>query len=253
MARTTGDRAQKIRSTTSPIRTKSNPEHGIPSHLEAVPNLKNIDVKIIDQGTELAGTLTLPSPCRGIVIFAHGSGSSRLSPRNTRVARQLNQGQLGTLLFDLLSWDEAQDRENIFDIPFLARRLLAATQWIRSQSELKDLSLGYFGASTGGGAALWAAAEIGNPIQAIVSRGGRPDLAMPRLGEILAPTLLIVGEYDGTVLALNQKALAQLKKGCLITIPGATHLFEEAGALDSVSDQAKQWFIAHFPPNAQIR
>ena len=206
------------------------------------------DIEITDQSIVLPGTLTIPSHCLGLIIFAHGSGSSRLSPRNLRVADHLNHDRLGTLLFDLLTWDEAQDRENVFDIQFLARRLIAATQWARDQEITKNLPIGYFGASTGAGAALWAAAEQGQPIQAIVSRGGRPDLALPRLKCVTVPTLLIVGGKDEIVISLNQKALKHLKQGSLVTIPGASHLFEEAGALDSVAEQARKWFTTYFHP-----
>jgi putative phosphoribosyl transferase len=162
------------------------------------------------------------------------------------VADHLNRDQLGTLLFDLLTWDEAQDRENVFDIQFLASRLLAAVRYVTSQSISKDLPLGFFGASTGAGAALWAAADLGQSIQAVVSRGGRPDLALPRLNEVTAPTLLIVGGADDVVIALNQRALKSLKQGSMVIIPEANHLFEEPGALDQVSEHARRWFLTHF-------
>ncbi len=204
------------------------------------------EVEIIDHSTRLPGTLVVPAHCHGIVIFAHGSGSSRLSPRNIRVADHLNRDQLGTLLFDLLTWDEAQDRENVFDIQFLASRLAAAVRLVTSQSVCKDLPLGFFGASTGAGAALWAAADLGQSIKAVVSRGGRPDLALPRLNEVTAPTLLIVGGADDVVIALNQRALKSLKQGSMVIIPKATHLFEEPGALDQVSEHARRWFLTHF-------
>ncbi len=203
------------------------------------------EVEIIDHSTRLPGTLVVPVHCHGIVIFAHGSGSSRLSPRNIRVADHLNRDQLGTLLFDLLTWDEAQDRENVFDIQFLASRLLAAVRYVTSQSVSKDLPLGFFGASTGAGAALWAAADLGQSIKAVVSRGGRPDLALPRLNEVTAPTLLIVGGADDVVITLNQRALKSLKQGSMVIIPEATHLFEEPGALDQVSEHASRWFLTH--------
>ncbi len=203
------------------------------------------DIEIVDRSVVLPGTLVVPSQCRGMVVFAHGSGSSRLSPRNVRVSEYLNEGRLGTLLFDLLTWDEAQDRENVFDIELLADRLVAATRWVKSQEISKDLPVGYFGASTGGAAALWAAAELGSMIQAVVSRGGRPDLALPRLSEVTAPTLLIVGGNDDIVIAMNQKALKKLKQASLVIIPGATHLFEQPGALDAVSEHARKWFTTY--------
>ncbi len=212
------------------------------------------EVEVTDGSVCLPGHLVLPSDPRGIVIFAHGSGSSRLSPRNLQVAQALNQGGLGTLLFDLLTLDEAEDRENVFDIPFLASRLGIATawiiqwqrQWIKNQSLRAKLPLGYLGASTGGGAALWAAADLCDKISAVVSRGGRPDLAISRLREVIAPTLLIVGGDDESIIEMNQEALKYLTTGKLVIVPGATHLFEEPGTLEAVSEHAKKWFIQHF-------
>jgi putative phosphoribosyl transferase len=192
---------------------------------------------------ELPGDLATPSQASGAVIFAHGSGSSRLSPRNIQVARSLNQAGLATLLFDLLAVSEAADRDKVFDIALLAARLAAATDWLRGQREVRDLPLGYFGASTGAAAALWAAGEPGARVAAIVSRGGRPDLAGPRLGAVTAPTLLIVGGDDEVVLDLNRRAQRALS--CVsevAVIPGATHLFEEPGALEQVADLARDWF-----------
>jgi pimeloyl-ACP methyl ester carboxylesterase len=203
-----------------------------------------IEVQILPVGLE--GTLALPQGAGALVVFAHGSGSSRLSPRNARVAEALREHRLGTLLFDLLSEEEAEDRKKVFDIPLLAERLLLATRWIGQRQETRDLPLGYFGASTGAAAALVAAARAEREIGAIVSRGGRPDLARSALSQVRAPTLLIVGSRDPTVLDLNQAALAELR--CpkeLAVVPGATHLFEEPGALEEVMALASHWFADH--------
>jgi putative phosphoribosyl transferase len=192
----------------------------------------------------LPGDLDVPQSARGVVLFAHGSGSSRLSPRNRQVARRLNQAGLATLLFDLLTPAEADDRANVFDIELLATRLVAATRWLQAQPDTQALSLGYFGASTGAAAALWAAADLGTAIGAVVSRGGRPDLAGARLGAVTAPTLLLVGSRDEVVLDLNRAARARLRCASeLVVVPGATHLFEEPGALDTVAHLAADWFI----------
>jgi len=203
------------------------------------------DVVVSAGPLRLPGHLVVPTAPRGIVIFAHGSGSSRYSPRNVQVARYLRTAGLGTLLFDLLMPEEAVDRANVFDIELLAVRLLAATRWLRSQPATAELPIGYFGASTGAAAALWAAAE--DPlVDAIVSRGGRPDLAGARLSAVDAPTLLIVGGDDLAVLRLNEEAAAQLR--CdhqLDVVAGATHLFEEPGALEQVADLARDWFLTH--------
>jgi putative phosphoribosyl transferase len=197
-------------------------------------------------GARLTGDLTLPPDVRGVVAFAHGSGSSRLSPRNVQVARRLNDSRLATLLFDLLTPAEAADRRNVFDIPLLAHRLQAATQWLRARPETVELPLGYFGASTGAAAALWAAAEPDDRVGAVVSRGGRPDLAEPRLALVEAPTLLVVGGADEVVLELNRRALDELRcERDLVVVPGATHLFEEPGALERLSDLASAWFVEH--------
>jgi len=200
---------------------------------------------IAADGAELEGDLTLPDTARGMVVFAHGSGSSRLSARNRAVARRLNADGLGTLLFDLLTDEEGRDRRLVFDIELLAARLAAATIRLRTLPETVALPVGYFGASTGAAAALWAAAD--NPgVRAIVSRGGRPDLAGPKLDAVRAPTLLIVGGADETVLELNERARAALRCPSELTvIPGATHLFEEPGALEQVSDHAAGWFRRH--------
>ncbi|MGA3219798.1 MAG: alpha/beta family hydrolase [Acidimicrobiales bacterium] len=199
----------------------------------------------------LGGHLRVPEGATGLVIFAHGSGSSRHSPRNQSVAEVLNNAGLATLLFDLLTSDEEGDRARVFDIELLADRLRAVTRWLEAQPEAKGARVGYFGASTGAGAALWAAAQPGSAIAAVVSRGGRPDLAGPRLADVRSPTLLIVGGRDEVVLELNRDARAQL--GCLsrlAVVAGATHLFEEPGALEEVGRLAADWFGRHLAPSA---
>ncbi|WP_073947517.1 phosphoribosyltransferase family protein [Streptomyces kebangsaanensis] len=194
----------------------------------------------------LGGHLTVPPGATGVVVFAHGSGSGRRSPRNRFVAAGLNEAGLGTLLFDLLTEEEAEDRANVFDTALLAARLTDATAWLRAQPAAEGLAVGYFGASTGAAAALRAAAEPGARIAAVVSRGGRPDLAEPRLPAVTAPTLLIVGGADLTVLDLNRQARARLHcESRLTTVPGATHLFEEPGALEAVTELARDWFTDH--------
>lgn len=180
------------------------------------------------------------------MLFAHGSGSSRLSPRNRKVAAALQERGLGTLLFDLLTETEASDRARVFDIPLLAERLLDATRWLASEAETESLEVGYFGASTGAAAALVAAARSERPIAALVSRGGRPDLAGDALRAVETPTLLIVGGHDPEVLDLNRAALAELRgEKELSVIPGATHLFEEPGALEAAMEQAGDWLVRH--------
>lgn len=198
-------------------------------------------------GKLLQGTLTLPSEARGVVLFAHGSGSSRHSPRNRQVADAIVQAGVGTLLFDLLTREEEEEeaytRHLRFDIDMLAGRLAEATAWLGEQEETRELRAGYFGASTGGGAALVAAARLGAQVGAVVSRGGRPDLAGPMLPKVTAPTLLIVGGRDTPVITLNEDAFAKLR--CtkeLRIVPGATHLFEEAGTLEQVAALAADWF-----------
>jgi putative phosphoribosyl transferase len=194
------------------------------------------------------GYLTAPQAGHGIVVFAHGSGSGRDSPRNQFVARALQKSGLGTLLLDLLTEAEASDRANVFDIELLADRLRQATDWLVQQEPRQEgqTAIGYFGASTGAGAALVAAADAPQPIKAIVSRGGRPDLAGDRLGRVTAPTLLIVGGADTQVLALNRRALEAIPaEKRLSVVPGATHLFEEPGALEQVVDLASRWFETH--------
>jgi putative phosphoribosyl transferase len=194
----------------------------------------------------LEGILDIPASARGIVLFAHGSGSSRLSPRNNYVAEALRQVGLATLLFDLLSDEEAADRAKVFDIRLLAERLRHATDWVGEDTESGALRIGYFGASTGAGAALVADALSEAEIGAIVSRGGRPDLAEDALTKVRAPTLLIVGSLDTTVLELNQAALARLEcEKRLAVVPSATHLFEEPGTLDQVIALAQKWFTDH--------
>jgi len=194
----------------------------------------------------LAGYLTVPENAPGIVVFAHGSGSSRHSPRNRRVAGILNGAGLGTLLVDLLTPEEERDRANVFDIGLLAGRLAEVTRWLRAQPSAAHAAIGYFGASTGAAAALWAAAEPGADIAAVVSRGGRPDLARPRLAAVTAPTLLIVGGRDEVVLDLNRRAQAELRcENDLAVVPGATHLFEEPGTLDAAAGLARDWFLSH--------
>jgi putative phosphoribosyl transferase len=216
------------------------------------PPLRDEEVEVWAGSTRLAGHLTLPERSLGIVVFAHGSGSSRHSPRNRSVARVLNDAGLGTFLFDLLTPAEEFDRENVFDIELLAGRLAGVTAWLRTQPEGEDARVGYFGASTGAGAALWAAAEPGVDIAAVVSRGGRPDLAGPRLGAVRAPTLLIVGGRDPAVLEFNRRAQAQLHcESRVAVVPGATHLFEEPGTLDTAARLARDWFVTHFARRPQ--
>ena len=191
----------------------------------------------------LQGSLAVPGGASGIVLFAHGTASSRLSPRNMHVARALNEAGLATLLFDLLLPHEAQDRQRVFDISLLAGRLEEALDWIEEEETTTDLSVGLFGASTGAAAALTAAARRPELIKAVVSRGGRPDLAERVLARVRAPTLLIVGELDQVIIELNRRAMAQLTSPTRLEIvPGATHLFEEPGALDQVVTLATAWF-----------
>jgi len=206
-------------------------------------------------GMELEGDLTIPTGARGLVVFAHGSGSSRLSPRNQFVARELQQGNLATLLFDLLtSQEEEEDAITArlrFDIDLLGRRLVAVTDWLKQDSRSSALSIGYFGASTGAAAALIAAAARPSIVGAVVSRGGRPDLAPRALARVAAPTLLIVGGSDSVVLDLNRRALEQMRcEKRLEVVPGATHLFPEVGALEDVARLARDWFMAHLAREA---
>ncbi len=196
----------------------------------------------------LPGTLTLPSQARGLIVFAHGSGSSRFSARNVHVAQILQRSGLATVLFDLLTEDEAADRRYVFDIDLLATRLLAALDHLTQQPQWANLPIGLFGASTGAGAALVAAARRPDQVNAVVSRGGRPDLAGPSLPLVHAPTLLIVGGLDHEVIGLNELAMTRLRCAHeLRIVPGATHLFEESGTLDSAAAIACKWFLAHMP------
>jgi len=200
----------------------------------------------------LPGDLDMPAGSRALVVFAHGSGSSRLSSRNRWVAEVLQQHELSTLLFDLLDDDEAADRHKVFDIGLLSERVQQAIDWVAGQAALAGAHIGLFGASTGAAAALCAAAARPGSVAAVVSRGGRPDLAGASLAQVLAPTLLIVGGADREVLALNRQALRELRcEKRLEVVPGATHLFEEPGTLDSVAQLAADWFerhLGHRPP-----
>jgi len=212
----------------------------------ADPPARSQDVQPDAGAVRLAGYLTVPEGAPGIVVFAHGSGSSRHSLRNRYVAGVLSEAGLGTLLFDLLTPEEELDRANVFDIGLLARRLVQVTGWLRAQPRAAQAAIGYFGASTGAAAALRAAAEPGTDIAAVVSRGGRPDLARPRLAAVTAPTLLIVGGRDEVVLDLNRRAQAELRcENDLAVVPGATHLFDEPGTLAAAAGLARDWFITH--------
>lgn len=195
------------------------------------------------------GMLELPDEAVGLVLFAHGSGSSRHSPRNNFVAGVLRAAKVGTLLMDLLTPEEDTDYARRFDIGLLTRRLLDAARWVAEQGTTKSLPLGFFGASTGAAAALEAAAALGPQARAVVSRGGRPDLASPQaLASVCAPTLLLVGGYDDVVIDLNQQAYDRLRcKKELVIVPGATHLFEEPGTLEAVATRAAGWFAEHLP------
>jgi putative phosphoribosyl transferase len=204
------------------------------------------EVAVDADGLSMPGHLTAPDGASGIVIFAHGSGSSRLSPRNRFVADQLNDAALATLTFDLLTDAEASDRRNVFDITLLASRLAGAAEWVHRQPSVAGLPTALFGASTGAAAALVAASDPPVPIAAVVSRGGRPDLAGDHLGSVSAPTLLIVGADDTTVLELNRHAQQRLRcENRLAVVPGATHLFEEPGTLEVVARLAADWFVDH--------
>jgi putative phosphoribosyl transferase len=195
----------------------------------------------------LPGELTVPADAVGIAVFAHGTGSSRLSPRNVAVARGLNERGIATLLFDLLTPAEAIDRGNVFDIELLSGRLEAAARWAMARQGSAGLPVGLFGASTGAAAALVVAARLSSGIAAVVSRGGRPDLAGAALGEVTAPTLLIVGGEDPVVVEVNRQALRLLRSEKRVeVIPGAGHLFEEPGALERVAELAADWFLRHF-------
>jgi len=205
--------------------------------------MRDEDIQVRTGQVDLCGRLTIPSGPIGTVVFAHGSGSSRHSPRNRYVASVLNAAGLATLLIDLLSAEEELERSFVFDIRLLADRLGDATRWTRTVPEVSATKIGLFGASTGAAAALWAAAQPDSGISAVVSRGGRPDLAAPLLAAVAAPTLLIVGGCDEAVLDLNRRAQAELRcESRLIVVPGATHLFEEPGTLQTVAELARDWF-----------
>jgi putative phosphoribosyl transferase len=203
-------------------------------------------VRIRADSVTLEGMLSIPAGARSVVLFAHGSGSSRHSPRNNYVAASLRGGGIGTLLFDLLTEEEDAVHETRFDIHLLTSRLTAATQWLAEEPKCRKLAMGYFGASTGAAAALEAASALGSAVGAVVSRGGRPDLAGPVLDRVKAPTLLIVGGNDEVVIELNRQAYDRIRaEKELIIIPGATHLFEEPGALEEVARRALGWFTLH--------
>ncbi len=223
--------------------------------MDALKGEQKHEVTIRLREVRLNGELMLPRNPQGIVIFAHGSGSSRFSPRNQYVAGVLQAAGLGTLLFDLLT-EEEEEREFYtrhlrFDIPLLAERLAGATRWLEGQAEARQLRLGFFGSSTGAAAALIAAAQVGERAGAVVSRGGRPDLAEAVLDQVRSPTLLIVGGRDYPVIDLNQRAYERLRvEKELRIVPGATHLFEEPGALEQVAQLAADWFTRHLHPVA---
>jgi putative phosphoribosyl transferase len=211
-----------------------------------VPHVVDDDVVIQTDDAWLSGHLALPPGSSAVVVFVHGSGSSRFSPRNRFVARTLNDAGIGTLLLDLLTPHEESDRDRVFDIALLARRLFEVTEWLRRQPESATARIGYFGASTGAAAALRAAANPASEPFAVVSRGGRPDLAADWLDQVTCPTLLVVGGRDDHVVALNRQALTRLRCERKLTIvAGATHLFEEPGALEEVASLACDWFTAH--------
>lgn len=212
------------------------------------------EVELVAGTVILPGRLTVPESAIGVVMFAHGSGSSRHSPRNRFVAREMNAARIATLLFDLLTPSEEGDRANVFDIELIGRRLTEATRRLTETPDVAGLPLGYFGASTGAAAALWAAAELGEVIRAVVSRGGRPDLASDRLGDVRSPTLLVVGGDDRAVLALNRDALGRLGAfGRLEIVSGAGHLFEEPGALEAAAALAVGWFRKHLGAEGTFR
>jgi putative phosphoribosyl transferase len=218
------------------------------------PPLRDEEVEIPVGAVRLSGQLTVPDRATGVVVFAHGSGSSRHSPRNRYVACVLQRAGLATLLFDLLTPQEELRRANVFDIELLAGRLGEVTRWLRRRPACAGLAVGYFGASTGAAAALWAAAATDADVSAVVSRGGRPDLAGPRLGDVRAPTLLIVGEHDTVVLELNRRAQALMRcESRVVVVPGATHLFEEPSTLEQAAAEACAWFIDHLVAAAHLR
>jgi putative phosphoribosyl transferase len=228
--------------------TPSPPATGRPGFGDDDPPVRDVEVEVEAGPVRLGGHLTVPEAARAVVVFAHGSGSGRHSPRNRYVATVLNDAGLATLLFDLLTPAEESDRANVFDIGLLGQRLVAVTSWVRQQPSVAGLPVGYFGASTGAAAALAAAAAPDVDAFAVVSRGGRPDLADRLLGSVRAPTLLIVGGRDDVVLGLNREAQARLRCPSQLTvIPGATHLFEEPGTLPAAATAARDWFLEHAP------
>ncbi|MCU1562362.1 MAG: phosphoribosyltransferase [Arthrobacter sp.] len=229
-------------------RLQDDPPHSRNAAAAGDDDLVELDaeVEIPSRAVRLHGQLHLPVPATGVVLFAHGSGSSRHSPRNRFVATVLQQAGLGTLLLDLLTPGEERNRANVFDIELLARRLSSATDWLGARADTASCRLGYFGASTGAGAALWAASEPAARTAAVVSRGGRPDLAGPRLSAVTAPTLLIVGSLDREVLELNRRAKAIMRcPNQLAVVQGATHLFEEPGTLAAAAILARDWFVSY--------
>jgi putative phosphoribosyl transferase len=211
-----------------------------------------VEVSIASDGRQVRGELRVPQGASGVVVFAHGSGSGRYSPRNRFVAQELRKLGLATLLVDLLEEDEAKDREKVFDIDLLAARVLAAVRWLRAEALTRSLPIGCFGASTGAAAALTAAAAAPALVAVVVSRGGRPDLASGALERVRAPTLLIVGEKDTRVLDWNRDAYERLpSEKKLVVVPGASHLFEEAGTLEAAARQAGLWFARHLGSGAR--
>jgi putative phosphoribosyl transferase len=229
-------------------RLQDDPPHSRNAAAAGDDDLVELDaeVEIPSRAVRLHGQLHLPVPATGVVLFAHGSGSGRHSPRNRFVATVLQQAGLGTLLLDLLTPGEERNRANVFDIELLARRLSSATDWLGARADTASCRLGYFGASTGAGAALWAASEPAARTAAVVSRGGRPDLAGPRLSAVTAPTLLIVGSLDREVLELNRRAKAIMRcPNQLAVVQGATHLFEEPGTLAAAAILARDWFVSY--------
>lgn len=238
----------RARVAATPFGTTQSVEDTVASDLGSDPGARAVEIPV--DGLVLEADLSVPPDARGLVIFAHGSGSGRLSPRNRFVARGLQAAGLATLLLDLLSAQEERiderTREFRFDIPLLAARLVAATDWVAREPTIARLPIGYFGASTGAAAALIAAAERPAAVGAVVSRGGRPDLAGAALERVQAPTLLIVGGHDPEVLDLNRAAMERMAIATeLEVVPGATHLFEEPGALEDVTERARTWFTSH--------
>jgi putative phosphoribosyl transferase len=222
-------------------------EPSLPRGFAVAEHAADCPVQLDLEGAVLEGDLLVPKRANGIVVFVHGSGSSRHSPRNRSVAQMLKRAGCGTLLFDLLTMNEERRRENVFDIELLSARLSGAIDWLRLDPTLAKLPVGLFGASTGAAAALWTAADPGALISAVVSRGGRPDLAAERLPRVIAPTLLIVGGDDDIVLRLNEEAARRMRcEHRISVVPGASHLFEEPGALDAVARLARDWFVSHF-------